>query len=70
MSRGFALSCIPCRPTAAEAEVGAEPAQTRALLTGIVAAEGGGTTPHPLGGGVGWGTRKAGAAGAALGGRR
>jgi hypothetical protein len=34
------------------AEVGAESARTRAPLAGIVGLEGGGTAPHPMGGGV------------------
>jgi hypothetical protein len=33
-------------------EIGTDPARIRAPLTGIVDAEGGGTAPHPLGGGV------------------
>ena len=35
-------------------EIGADSTQTRALRPGNVDAEGGGTAPHPLGGGVGW----------------
>ena len=35
-------------------EIGADSTQTRALRPGSVDAEGGGTAPHPLGGGVGW----------------
>jgi hypothetical protein len=34
------------------AEVGAESARTRAPFAGIVGLEGGGTAPHPMGGGV------------------
>ena len=34
------------------AEVGAESARTRARFAGIVGLEGGGTAPHPMGGGV------------------
>jgi hypothetical protein len=37
--------------------IGTEPAQTRAPAAGIVAGEGGGTAPHPVGGGVGRGAR-------------
>jgi hypothetical protein len=33
-------------------ELGTESAQTRACCAGIVDLEGGGTTPHPLGGGA------------------
>jgi hypothetical protein len=33
-------------------EIGAESAQTRIRLAGIVALEGGGTAPHPMGGGA------------------
>jgi len=35
------------------AKIGPESAQTRASSAGIVAGEGGGSTSHPLGGGVG-----------------
>ena len=35
-------------------EIGADSTQTRALRPGNVDAEGGGTAPHPLGGGMGW----------------
>jgi hypothetical protein len=38
-------------------EIGTEPAQTRAPAAGIVAGEGGGTAPHPVGGGLGRGAR-------------
>jgi hypothetical protein len=38
-------------------EIGTEPAQTRAPAAGIVAGEGGGTAPHPMGGGAGLPTR-------------
>jgi hypothetical protein len=34
-------------------EIGTDPAQTRASRPGSVDSEGGGTAPHPLGGGVG-----------------
>ena len=33
-------------------EVGAQSPQSRVLTAGIVAVEGGGTAPHPMGGGV------------------
>ena len=34
-------------------EIATESAQSRAPAAGIVAGEGGGTAPHPMGGGVG-----------------
>ena len=43
--------------------IGTESALTRAHSVGIVGLEGGGTAPHPLGGGVAWGRRKDGRGG-------
>ncbi len=61
-----ALTCRPV-PMTAEAgvcsrarnarKVGTEPAQTCVSAGGIVAVEGGGKAPRPMGGGVGWGAR-------------
>jgi hypothetical protein len=44
---GFAAGAQP-------REIGPDSTQTRAPRPGNVDAEGGGTAPHPLGGGVGW----------------
>ena len=37
-------------------EIGAKSAQARARFAGIVDLEGGGSKPHPVGGGVGFGS--------------